>query len=33
MTSLKQIGGAAALGAAMLLGAGLCAPPAQAAYM
>jgi hypothetical protein len=32
MTFVKQIGGAAALGAAMVIGAGLCAPPAQAAY-
>jgi len=31
-TFTKQIGGAA-LGAAMLLGAGLCAPPAQAGYI
>jgi hypothetical protein len=32
MTFVKQIGGAVALGAAMLIGAGLSAPPAQAAY-
>jgi hypothetical protein len=33
MTFVKQIGGAVALGAALLLGAGLCAPPAQAGYI
>lgn len=32
MTFAKQIGSAAALGAAMVIGACLCAPPAQAAY-
>ena len=33
MTFVKQIGGAAALGVAMLIGCGLSAPPAQAGYI
>jgi hypothetical protein len=33
MTFLKEISGAAALGAAMLIGCGLSAPPAQAGYV
>jgi hypothetical protein len=33
MTFVKQIGGAAAIGAAMLFGSGLSAPPVQAAYI
>ena len=32
ITFVKQIGGAAAIGAAMIIGSGLCAPPAQAGY-
>ena len=33
MTFLKQIGGAAAISMAMVIGSGLSAPPAQAAYI
>ena len=33
MTLVKHMAGATALGVAMLIGCGLCAPPAQAGYM
>jgi hypothetical protein len=33
MTTAKRLAGAAALGMAMLVGSGLCAPPAQAGYV